>query len=154
MTPRRRRSRTLAAVFLVVGATACSAGRVRDTTVENWRVEVVTTLPHDPALFTQGLELDATVLYESSGLYGRSVVRAVDRASGAVLGSFTFPERFFAEGLTRVGGRLIVLSWQERTAFVLDAATLTERARLAYDGEGWGSACSAMTSSRAMAATR
>lgn len=138
MTLRRVRSRTVAAVLVVACASACSAGRVRDTAIENWRVEVVTTLPHDPALFTEGLELDGTVLYESSGLYGRSAVRAVDRASGVVLGAFSFPEGFFAEGLTRVGDRLIVLSWQEHTAFVLDAATLTERARITYDGEGWG----------------
>ena len=79
MTLRRVRSRTVAAVLVVACASACSAGRVRDTAIENWRVEVVTTLPHDPALFTEGLELDGTVLYESSGLYGRSAVRTVDR---------------------------------------------------------------------------
>ncbi len=138
MTLRRVRSRTVATVLLVACASACSAGRVRDTAIENWRVEVVATLPHDPTLFTQGLELDRAVLYESSGLYGKSAVRAVDRAGGAVLRSFTFPDRFFAEGLTRAGDRLLVLSWQERTAFVLDAATFAERGRLTYDGEGWG----------------
>lgn len=100
--------------------------------------EIVAKLPHDTALFTEGLELDGDVRYESSGLYGESAVYAIDRRTGAVLRTFRFPPQYFAEGLTKVGENLIVLTWQEQTAFVLDAATFTERARITYEGEGWG----------------
>jgi len=105
---------------------------------DTWRGQVVTTLAHDTRLFTQGLEIDGSTLYESTGLYGQSAVRAVDRTTGTVLRTFTFPANVFAEGLTRVGDQIIVLSWQEHTAFVLDAATFAERGRVTYDGEGWG----------------
>ncbi len=113
--------------------------RVTDTTASvTWRAEIIARKAHDTNVFTQGLEIDGAVLYESSGLYGRSAVRAIDQASGRVLRSYDLPATMFAEGLTRIGDRLVVLTWQERVAFVLDAATFTEVTRLEYDADGWG----------------
>src|SRR5688572_7962479 len=45
--------------------------------VERLRVEVVRSYPHDRNAFTQGLVLDAGILYESTGLVGRSSLRQV-----------------------------------------------------------------------------
>src|SRR5687767_14082601 len=53
--------------------------------VERLRVEVLGTAPHDPAAYTQGLVWHDGALFESTGLYGRSTLRKVDRATGAVL---------------------------------------------------------------------
>lgn len=126
----------------VLLATACGddAGRgaTTDTAPTTLRVEDAAPLAHDTSSFTEGLELDGDVRYESSGLYGESVVRAIDRRTGTVLHTFRLPPSFFGEGLTKSGDRLLVLTWKERTVFVLDAATLTERARIAYDKDGWG----------------
>ena len=77
--------------------------------------------PHDPRAFTQGLEFDRhcdkkgggeqqrracrEVLWESTGLNGRSSVREVDLASGRVLRSKSLPQQDFGEGLTRLGDR-------------------------------------------------
>ncbi len=118
------------------GSTTTTTGTTTDT--GNWRVEIVARRAHDTNTFTQGLEIDGAVLYESSGLYDRSTVRAIDRASGRVLRSYDLPDDMFAEGLTKVGDSLVVLTWQERVVLVLDAATLTEVGRLDYDAEGWG----------------
>jgi glutamine cyclotransferase len=121
------------------GATGGSASGGSSTKAAvNWRADVVAQKPHDTTSFTEGLEIDGGVLYESSGLYGRSTVRAIDRASGRVLRSYDLPANMFAEGLTKVGDRLVVLTWQEHVALVLDAATFTEVTRLTYDAEGWG----------------
>ena len=141
-----RAARALLACALVAtpSIAGCSAGtgptrRVTDTTTSvTWRAEIISRKAHDTNVFTQGLEIDGAVLYESSGLYGRSTVRAIDRASGRVLRSYDLPATMFAEGLTRIGDRLVVLTWQERVAFVLDAATFTEVTRLEYDADGWG----------------
>ena len=105
---------------------------------QQWHATVIATVAHDPALFTEGLELDANVRYESSGLYGSSVVRAIDQSTGATMHTFTLPSSMFAEGITRVGDRLLVLTWKEHTAFVLDATTLIEVNQLTYTSEGWG----------------
>jgi glutaminyl-peptide cyclotransferase len=100
--------------------------------------EVLAAYPHDPSAFTQGLLFHEGRLYESTGLYGRSELREVDPATGAVLRRARLENRFFGEGLALVGDRLIQLTWAENTALVYDLHTLAPLGRHAYDGEGWG----------------
>lgn len=102
------------------------------------RVEVLASLPHDPAAFTQGLVWDEGRLYESTGLHGRSSVRQVDPATGQVRAAVSLDPRFFGEGLALVGNRLIQLTWQEGVAFVYDRDSLEQLDTYAYLGEGWG----------------
>ncbi|PRX50235.1 glutamine cyclotransferase [Prauserella shujinwangii] len=105
--------------------------------VEQLRVEVVEVLPHDPEAFTQGLEIARGRLYEGTGLVGRSSLRA-----GPVEGEpevvVPLPEPFFGEGVTVAGSRVWQLTWRSGVAFERDPATLAERRRVEYAGEGWG----------------
>jgi glutamine cyclotransferase len=100
--------------------------------------EVVGTRPHDPSAYTQGLQLHEGRLWESTGLYGQSTVREVNPASGVVLRKHELPARFFGEGLTIHKGELWLLTWRERTAFVLNPETFETIKTHLYDGEGWG----------------
>lgn len=104
------------------------------------RTQVIRSYPHDPEAFTQGLLLDREVLYESTGLSGRSTssVRRVDLRTGRVLKSVTLPPGYFGEGLAGVSGRLIQLTWKNEVAFVYDSPSLALRRRLSYEGQGWG----------------
>jgi glutaminyl-peptide cyclotransferase len=102
------------------------------------RVEVLERRPHDPGAFTQGLELADGVLYEGTGLVGRSSLRATDPLTGDVRRAVALSPPFFGEGVTRVGDRLWQLTWQDGVAIEWDAATFTERRRVRYEGEGWG----------------
>lgn len=111
---------------------AVEAGRVIP-----YRLEVLSTIPHDPDAFTQGLEIHDGVFVESTGQYGDSQARLVG-FDGEELLAVEIDGQFFAEGLTRVGDRLIQLTWREGTAFVRDAETLAEVDRFTYEGEGWG----------------
>ncbi|HEO72634.1 MAG TPA: hypothetical protein ENN80_15360, partial [Candidatus Hydrogenedentes bacterium] len=61
---------------------------------------VVARYPHDAEAFTQGLVFADGVLYESTGLYGRSSLRRVELETGAVLDSRALPRDLFGEGLT------------------------------------------------------
>jgi glutamine cyclotransferase len=119
-------------------ATSGAGATTTSGAVEQLRAEVVASRPRDPGGFTQGFELDGTTLYESNGLYGASAVRALDRATGTVLRTYRPPSSVFAEGITRAGDRLLLLTWRERVVYVLDAATFAERGTLPYDTEGWG----------------
>jgi glutamine cyclotransferase len=47
-------------------------------------LDVLQRIPHDPRAFTQGLELVDGVLYEGTGLEGRSSMRTVDPRTGEV----------------------------------------------------------------------
>ncbi len=101
--------------------------------------EVVASWPHDHDAFTQGLVYDSSgTLYESTGLNGRSSLREVELETGAVRRKVDVDSRYFAEGLTELGGRLYQLTWQHHVGFVYDAATFAKAREFSYTGEGWG----------------
>ncbi|MGH3978153.1 MAG: glutaminyl-peptide cyclotransferase [Pseudonocardiaceae bacterium] len=102
------------------------------------RVQVLETLPHGEGLFTQGLEIADGVLYEGTGQVGESVLRASALDSGRVLGEASLPEPLYGEGVTVVGERIWQLTWTAGVAIERDRATLAERRRVRYHGEGWG----------------
>jgi glutaminyl-peptide cyclotransferase len=109
-----------------------------EPTVERLRVEVHGTVPHDREAFTQGLLWYAGALYESTGLHGRSSLRQVDRATGEVQRQVRLDPTLFAEGLARVGNRLIQITWTEGVALVYDLQTFDRVDQFRYNGEGWG----------------
>lgn len=99
---------------------------------------VVRQYPHDPRAFTQGLLFHDGVLYESTGLYGRSSLRRVALATGEVLQQRNLPPTYFGEGLTLWQDRLIQITWREETAFVYDRESFELLHTWSYVGEGWG----------------
>jgi glutaminyl-peptide cyclotransferase len=100
--------------------------------------EVVKAYPHDREAFTQGLLYRDGVLYESTGLNGRSSLRKVQLDTGKVLRQVSVSSRYFAEGLTDWGARLVQLTWNTNVGFVYDLASLTQQQSFSYTGEGWG----------------
>lgn len=101
------------------------------------RVEVQDVLPHDPQAFTQGLEFHGGTLYESTGLVGRSSVRAGQPGEPATAYA-GLPAPLFGEGITVSRAGLWQLTWRNGIAIQRDPTTLTERRRATYQGEGWG----------------
>lgn len=136
---RARRSLLAAAAAGLVGACApAPATPAAAPPAEVVRAQVRAELPHDPTAFTQGLELRDGVLYEGTGLMGRSELRALDPATGAVRARTALAADLFGEGITVVGDRIWQLTWQNGVAIEYDRATLAERRRVPYRGEGWG----------------
>lgn len=105
---------------------------------ERLRVRVVQRFPHDTSAFTQGLLWHDGHLYESTGLRGRSTLRKVHLETGEVLERRDVDRTHFAEGLARVGDRLIQLTWQEGLAHIWSVDGLQHQGTFTYDGEGWG----------------
>ncbi|WP_353259576.1 glutaminyl-peptide cyclotransferase [Prochlorothrix hollandica] len=105
-------------------------------TVYGYRV--LNTYPHDPQAFTQGLLFHDGRLYEGTGLWGRSSLRAVDLETGNVQQQHNLEQRYFGEGLTLWQDRLIQLTWRSRIGFVYDRATFTLLQTFTYPTEGWG----------------
>lgn len=100
--------------------------------------EVVNVYPHDRDAFTQGLLFRDGVLYESTGLNGRSSLRKVQLETGKVLQQINVEPRYFAEGLTDWGSRLIQLTYQTNVGFVYDLTSFKRLQTFNYTGEGWG----------------
>lgn len=99
---------------------------------------IVNSYPHDPAAFTQGLQVVDGVFYEGTGLEGQSSLRRVEIESGAVQQQHDLAPEYFGEGITVIGDRVWQLTWQEQVAFLYDRATFDELQQVAYPTEGWG----------------
>src|SRR5438876_5194766 len=94
--------------------------------------QVVRAYPHDPGAFTQGLEYVEGVLYEGTGLNGRSSIRKVRLETGEVLQRRDITAEYFGEGITVWKNDLIELTWQSGVASVYDRSSFQERRSLTY----------------------
>ncbi len=108
----------------------------RTASDRDWRVRIEASWRHDTDAFTQGLETHGSIIYESTGLYGESRLRALDGADE--LRSVAIDGDLFGEGLTLVGDEIIQLSWREGRALRWDRDTFEARGEFRYEGEGWG----------------
>ncbi|WP_233260689.1 glutaminyl-peptide cyclotransferase [Pedobacter sp. HMWF019] len=102
--------------------------------------KVVNTFPHDTTSYTQGLEYHDGKFLESTGEYGFSTLRWVDLQSGKALQKINLDKKYFGEGSSLVGDKVILLTWQENTGFVYDAKTFKQTGTFMYQNsrEGWG----------------
>ena len=102
-------------------------------------VKIIRTIPKSLDAFTEGLEIKNGVLYESTGLEGRSEIRTVDLRTGSVVKRAGLNAAFFGEGVTVApSGNLVQLTWKNNIALVRDRKTLKEISRFTFAGEGWG----------------
>ncbi|MBP2365585.1 glutaminyl-peptide cyclotransferase [Pseudonocardia parietis] len=140
--PTRARGRPVVLLLLLVvalsGCGAAASPAPAPGAVPVVRPEVLAELPHDPAAFSQGLELHDGILYEGTGRVGESEIRALDPVTGAVRAASPLPPSYFGEGITVVGDRIWQLTWQDGVAIEWDRATLRPRREVPVDGEGWG----------------
>jgi glutamine cyclotransferase len=106
--------------------------------IPDYSVDVVKTIPHDTQAFTQGLAFYNGELFESTGQYGSSSLRKLDRATGKVLKRLNMDAAYFAEGMVVVKGKAYQLTWQSGIGFIYDAKTFEQLRTFSYFGEGWG----------------
>ena len=135
--------KTLPAVLLatatIVAIAAGTLARVRaGAAPARFSFTVVHTYPHDPNAYTQGLIYRDGVLYESTGLNGKSSLRKVALETGEVLQFKPVDAQYFAEGLTDWKGQLLQLTWQSQIGFVYDLKTFALDRTFSFTGEGWG----------------
>ena len=134
----------LPAAFLLLLASCCGSAdssihgeEVSDIPVFGY--EIVNSYTHDPLAFTQGLVYDRDdVIYEGTGLYGRSSLRKVELKTGRVIEQISLPGNLFGEGIALWEDSIIQLTWQSGLGLVYSKENLTETGRFGYRTEGWG----------------
>ena len=99
---------------------------------------VVNSYPHDPQAFTQGLVYDNGVLYEGTGLNGRSSLRRVDLQTGQVQQNQPLDSQYFGEGIALLNGKIFQLTWQNHVGFIYNKDTFAKIGEFSYQTEGWG----------------
>lgn len=132
-----RKVASLAIAGAVIGAVpAALAQRALHAPVA--RYQVVHVYPHDPEAFTQGLTFVDGVLYEGTGLNGRSTIRKVKLETGEVLQFQKLSSEYFGEGITVWRDRIFELTWQSGVGFIYDRRSFSRLGTFTYTGEGWG----------------
>ena len=106
--------------------------------VAHYRYKVVKTYPHDRRSYTQGLVYEDGFLYEGTGLYGQSALYKRDLQTGKTIKMLRLPDKYFGEGITIFGDKLIQLTWQSKVGFVYKKDTFTPLSEFKYPTEGWG----------------
>ena len=122
-----------ALAILMLVASSCASAKVRQ-----YKVKVVKEYPHDEMSYTQGLFFQGDKMIETTGQHGESTLRLVDLQTGKALKKFDFDHKYFLEGSTELNGKIFILTWQEKVAFIYDAKTLEYRQTFRYPREGWG----------------
>ena len=106
------------------------------TPVHSYRIK--NAYPHDSSAFTQGLVYSDGILYEGTGLRGRSSLRKVELETGSVLQRTELLPEFFGEGIAVFGDRIYQLTWTTGVGFIYDKKTLALLQEFRYGIEGWG----------------
>jgi len=107
---------------------------------EIYTYEIIATYPHDPLAYTQGLEFNDNVLYESTGKKGESTLRKVDFSTGEILEKIDLDNTVFGEGLTILDNNIYQLTWKSGIGYVYDLDDLANKKSFTYgkSKEGWG----------------
>jgi glutamine cyclotransferase len=128
----------LVPVVSLVAAGCSSTPAPADPSVTRMTVQVLGTMPHDPAAFTQGFEIAGNSLWEGTGLEGQSQLRETDPTTGAVRRAVDLPADQFGEGITVTPTAIWQLTWKDGVVYRRDPATLAVTATFPLDREGWG----------------
>ena len=100
--------------------------------------EIARTLDHDTTAFTEGLFIADGLIYESTGLTGKSDLRAYALEDGRLVRRQPIPAELFGEGIAPWGDRIVSLTWRGGVGIVWSRADFKEQRRFSYAGEGWG----------------
>lgn len=102
--------------------------------------KLINTYPHDITSYTQGLEFHNGILYESTGQYGESKLRALDYKKGKVLKNINLLSSYFGEGLTVLNDKIYQLTWREGRGLIYDVNKFEAIGSFNYgqSKEGWG----------------
>ncbi|TAH03291.1 MAG: glutaminyl-peptide cyclotransferase [Sphingobacteriales bacterium] len=115
-------------------------------TPANLSYKITNTFKHDTASYTEGLEYHNGFLYESDGEYGASSMRKTTLA-GKVIQKITLDKKYFGEGITLIGNKIIQLTYKEGIGFEYDKNTFKLLKTFPYNHtlEGWGLAFDGQT---------
>jgi len=104
-----------------------------------YRYRVIQQFPHDEEAWTQGLVYDNGLLYESTGLEGKSTLRIVDLKTGIPVRRIDLEDQFFAEGIAVFRDQIFQITWTSQVGFIYDKETLELIRKFNYPiKQGWG----------------
>ena len=101
--------------------------------------DIVNEFNHDQKAYTQGLEIYENLLFESTGLNGKSSLRKINFNTGEIINMINLEYEYFGEGLTVLNDKIYQLTWKNKIGFIYDLE-LNNIGTFNYgeSKEGWG----------------
>jgi glutaminyl-peptide cyclotransferase len=110
-----------------------------DIVPKPYTYKVINKFPHDDQAYTQGLIYENGILYESTGLEGKSSLRIVNISTGKPEKMIPLEAQYFGEGIALFKDEIYQITYRSQVGFVYDKKTLNKIRSFDYQiGEGWG----------------
>lgn len=106
---------------------------------EQYGYKIVKTFPHHTDVYTEGLEYHDGYLYESAGDTGKSRL-IKETLDGKIVQQTKLDDKYFGEGITVIGDKIIQLTYKAKIGFEYDKNTFKLIKTFPYNhaDEGWG----------------
>lgn len=99
---------------------------------------IINTFPHDTSYYTQGLTFYNGVMYEGTGLPGKSKLMKMDVKTGKPLQQIDLDPKLFGEGVVILRDTVYQLTWQDKLVLVYTLKDLKKVKEFKNEYEGWG----------------
>lgn len=106
--------------------------------VQSLTFQVLKQYPHDESFFTEGLEWHDSLMYEGTGLEGKSKLVKYQLKDGKMIKSLQLDKQYFGEGITILNNKIYQLTYTTQTVMVYDKSSWKKINQFNYEGEGWG----------------
>ena len=102
------------------------------------KANIIKKFKHDPSAFTQGLVYQNDHFFESTGGWGSSEIRKINKHTGKVINFNKMQSKYFGEGLTIYDNKIFQVTWKSNKGFVYDIKNLKLLDDFNIYGQGWG----------------
>ena len=102
------------------------------------KANIIKKFKHDPSAFTQGLVYQNDHFFESTGGWGSSEIRKINKHTGKVINFNKMQSKYFGEGLTIYDNKIFQVTWKSNKGFVYDINNFKLLDDFNIYGQGWG----------------
>ena len=102
------------------------------------KANIIKKYKHDPSAFTQGLVYQNDHFFESTGGWGSSEIRKINKHTGKVINFNKLQSKYFGEGITIYDNKIFQVTWKSNKGFVYDINNFKIIDDFNIYGQGWG----------------
>ena len=102
------------------------------------QANIIEKYNHDPSAFTQGLVYQNEHFFESTGGWGTSEIKKINKKTGKVTNFKKLLPKYFGEGITIYDDKIFQVTWKSKKGFVYDINNFELIDEFKISGQGWG----------------
>ncbi len=102
------------------------------------KANIIKKYKHDPSAFTQGLVYQNDHFFESTGGWGSSEIRKINKHTGKVINFKKLQSKYFGEGITIYDNKIFQVTWKSNKGFVYDINNFKLLDDFNIYWQGWG----------------